>query len=313
MSDDDFDLDAILNDALDDLDKAENKAPPKITKPIKPVARTLSAPSNEPVESNPENFDPSSEDFKQDMEKFMKLLVGDSGDGGDTPNLAEMENMLKGVLGKPEPTQNGPKKKLDNKSPSSSNSSKDPGTSGDIIQDALNMMSKGRETMKQDSSGILGDDDEMLAKLFKSIQDINLDDPESLEGALNSMMDGLFTKEILQEPVKKVADEYPNWLQANRNSLSPELLSKYTFQCETFKEIEKILEEDDPDMTIVREKIDRMMEDGEMPAELRKKMFSDVDPAQLFGGGAFDPTALLGGEDPKDEDIKKLMENCPVQ
>jgi len=312
MSDDDFDLDAILNDALDDLDKAESKTPAKSTKPIKPVAQTLSAPSNEPVESNPENFDPSSEDFKQDMEKFMKLLVGDSGTGGDTPNLAEMENMLKGVLDKPEPTQNGPKKKLDKKAPTSS-SSKDPGISGDIIQDALNMMSKGRETMKQDSSGILGDDDEMIAKLFKSIQDINLDDPESLEGALNSMMDGLFTKEILQEPVQKVAEEYPNWLQANSDSLSPELLSKYTFQCETFQEIQKILEEDKPDMSVVRKMIDKMMEDGEMPAELRKKMFSDVDPAALFGEGALDPKTLLGGEEPKDEDIKKMMENCPMQ
>jgi len=312
MSDDDFDLDAILNDALDDLDKAETKTPAKSTKPIKRVAQTLSAPSNEPVESNPENFDPSSEDFKQDMEKFMKLLVGDSGASGDTPNLAEMENMLKGVLDKPEPTQNGPKKKLDKKAPTSS-SSKDPGISGDIIQDALNMMSKGRETMKQDSSGILGDDDEMIAKIIKSIQDINLDDPESLEGALNSMMDGLFTKEILQEPVQKVAEEYPKWLQANSDSLSPELLSKYTFQCETFKKIQKILEEDEPDMGKVREMIDKMMEDGEMPAELRKKMFSDVDPAALFGEGALDPKTLLGGEDPKDEDIKKLMENCPMQ
>jgi len=313
MSDDDFDLDAILNDALDDLDKAENKAVPKYTKPVKTTSNTLPVPSSEPVAKNPANFDPSSEEFKQEMEQFMKLLGEGSADGNDTPNVAEMEKMLKSVLSKPAPTQNGPKKNIDPKAPKAPSSSKEPVSSGDIIQDALNMMSKGRETMKQDDAGILGDDEEIIAKLFKGLKDIDPENPDSLEDALNSMMDGLFTKEILQEPVKRVAEEYPNWLEVNKDSLSPELLSKYTLQCETFKEIEKIMEREDPDMGNIRKKIDGMMEDGELPAELRKKMFSDVDPQALFEGGAFDPKTLLGGEDPKDEDIKKLMENCPVQ
>lgn len=311
MSDDDFDLDAILNDALDDLDKAENKAAPKYTKPVKQTTNTLPAPSNEPVASNPANFDPSSDEFKQEMEQFMKLLSEGSADGGDKADLAEMEKMLS-VLRKPDPTQNGPKKKLGHKTPTTS-TSEDPVSSGDIIQDALNMMSKGRETMKQDEPGILGDDEEIIAKLFKGLKDIDPDNPDTLEDALNSMMDGLFTKEILQDPVKRVVADYPSWLEANKSSLSPELFSKYSLQCETFKEIEKIMEEDDPDMGNIRNKIDGMMEDGELPAELRKKMFSDVDPAALFEGGAFDPKALLGGEDPKDEDIKKLIENCPLQ
>jgi len=312
MSDDDFDLDAILNDALDDLDKAESKSPPKYNKPVKPTS-TLPAPSKEPpVENNSANFDPSSDEFKQNMEQFMKRL-GDGAANGDDLDTDEMEKILNSVLSQPEPTQNGPKKKLDPKAPKSPGSSKDPVCSGDIIQDALNMMSKGRETMQQDEAGILGDDEEIIAKLFKGLKDIDPENPESLEDALNSMMDGLFTKDILHEPVKKVAEEYPGWLEANKNSLSPELLSKYTVQCETFKEIEKIMEQDDPDMGNIRKKIDGIMEDGELPAELRKKMFGDVDPAALFEGGAFDPKALFGGEDPKDEDLKKLMGNCPVQ
>jgi len=312
MSDDDFDLDAILNDALDELDKAENISPPKHTKPVKPTINTDPAPRNEPVANNPANFDPSSDEFKQEMEQFMKLLSDGSADGGDKADLAEMEKMLS-ALHKPEPTQNGPNKKLQHKASPTSSTSKDPVTSGDIIKDALKMMSKGRETMKQNETGILGDDEEIIAKLFKGLKDIDPENPESLEGALNSMMDGLFTKEILQDPIKRVAKDYPNWLEANKSNLSPELFSKYTLQCETFKEIEKIMEEDDPDMGHIRSKIDEMMEDGELPDELRKKMFSDVDPAALFEGGAFDPKALLGGEDPKDEDIKKLIENCPVQ
>jgi len=311
MSDDDFDLDAILNDALDELDKAENISPPKHTKPVKPTTNIDPTPSNEPVASNPANFDPSSDEFKQEMEQFMKLLSEGSADGDDKASLAEMEKMLS-ALRAPKPTQNGPNKKLHHKAPTSS-TSKDSAASGDIIQDALKMMSKGRETMKQDEPGILGDDEELIAKLFKGLKDIDPENPESLEGALNSMMDGLFTKEILQDPVKRVAEDYPNWLEANKSNLSPELFSKYTLQCETFKEIEKIMEEDDPDMAHIRSKIDGMMEDGELPAELRKKMFSDVDPAALFEGGAFDPKTLLGGEDSKDEDIKKLIENCPLQ
>jgi len=310
MSDDDFDLDAILNDALDDLDKAESKTPTKPTKPVTPITHSLSAPSSESVNSNPENLDTSSEEFKKQIGQFMKLLGEASPNGDDTPDLAEIEKLLKGDCSK-KPSQNGPNKKLDLKAPiSSKGSSKDPPKSGDIIQDALNMMSKGRETMKQDG---LGEQDEIIANLFKTLQNIDPEDPDSLEGALSSMMDGLFTKDILQEPIRKVAEEYPNWLEANKNSLSPELLSKYTSQCEIFKEIEKIMEEDDPDMSIIREKIDDMMDDGEMPEELRKKMFNDVDPAALFEGGAFDPMTLLGGEDPKDEDLKNLMENCPVQ
>jgi len=314
MSDDDFDLDTILNDALDDLDKAENKSPHKYKKPVKPTS-TIPIPSNDPaVENNPANFDPSSDDFKDSMEQFMKLLGDSTTDvDNDAPDTAEIEKILKSVLSQPEPTQNGPNKKLGTKEPKLSSSSKEPLCSGDIIQDALNMMSRGRETMKQDEPGILGDDEEIIAKLFKGLKDIDPDNPDSLEDALNSMMDGLFTKDILQEPVKKVAEEYPNWLKENKNSLSPELFSKYTVQCQTFKEIEKIMEQDDPDMGNIRKKIDGIMEDGELPAELRKKMFGDADPAALFQGGAFDPKAFFGGEDPKDEDLKKLMGNCPVQ
>jgi len=310
MSDDDFDLDAILNDALDDLDKAENKQPPKYSKPVEPTA-PLPAPSNEPLlENYPEAFDPSSEDFKQNMEQFMKLLGDGPADGDNAPSTTEMEKILKSVLSKP--GQNGPNKKAEPEAPESSSSSKDPVSSGDIIQDALNMMSKGRETMKQDEA-IVGDDDEIIAKLFKGLQGIDPENPDTFEDALNSMMDGLFTKDILQEPVKQVAKDYPGWLEANKNSLSPELLSRYTVQCETFKEIDKIMEEDDPDMGYIKKKIDGLMEDGELPVELRKKMFGDIDPASLFEGGAFDPKALLGGDDPNDEDLSKLMGNCPVQ
>merc|ERR550534_664264 len=157
MSDDDFDLDAILNDALDDLDKAENKSHKKYSKPAEPTA-TLPAPSNEPlVENNPQNFDPTSEDFKQSLEQFMKLIGDGPGDDDNDPNTAEMEKILKSVLSQPKPTQNGPNKKPDPKAPKSSSSSNNPVCSGDIIQDALNMMSKGRETMEQDEA-IVGDD-----------------------------------------------------------------------------------------------------------------------------------------------------------
>jgi len=313
MSDDDFDLDAILNDALDDLDKAENRSSP--SNPVETTA-TLPAPSNEPfLENNPENFYPPSADFKQNMEQFMKLFGDDSTDGDNVPSTAEMERIFKSVLKQPEPTQNGPNKKHDPKTPKSSRGSrgsKDPISSGDIIQDALNMMSKGRETMKQDEA-IVGDDEEIIAKLFKGLKDIDPENPDSFEDALNSMMDGLFTKDILQEPVKQVAKDYPSWLEANKNSLSPELLSRYTVQCETFKEIDKIMEQDDPDMGYIKEKIDGIMEEGELPVELRKKMFGDIDPAALFEGGAFDPKTLFGGDDSNDEDLSKMMGNCPVQ
>jgi len=312
MSDDDFDLDAILNDALDDLDKAETKPPAKYSKPVKPIA-THPAPSNEPIlDSNRENFDPSSEDFKQHKEQLMKLRGDGSADCDNVPNTAEMEKILMSALSQPKPTQNGPNKGLDPNAPKSSSSPKTPVSSGDIIQNALNMMSKGRETMKQDEA-IVGDDEELIAKLFKGLQDFDPENPNTFEDALNSMMDGLFTKDILQEPVKQVAKDYPGWLEANKKNLSPELLTRYTVQCETFKEIDKIMEQDDPDMGYIKKKIDGLMEDGELPVELRKKMFGDIDPAALFEGGAFDPKTLFGGDDPNDEDLSKLMGNCPVQ
>merc|ERR1719464_635974 len=110
----------------------------------------------------------------------------------------------------------------------------------------------------------------------------------------------MFTKEILEEPVTRVAEAFPAWLEEKKDKLSSEDYARYSKQSELFQEIKGILAEDDPDMAVVREKIDGMMEDGELPDELRQKMFGDLDPSKLLG-----ESGLSG---PEADEMKKMME-----
>lgn len=347
---DDFDLDSILDDALDDLDRAEEAEPQPLEAPAAgadtareelkepaPHPPQGEVPGLEPQNSEPSNCDPGAQEFRQQMAKFMNLLKEDDlpeGKENDPDSVPKLEELLKSVLHPPgaeegedgadgsikdfdallksvlgNPGQAGPNPTADPEAP------KPPKATGDIIGDALNMMSHGREKLKEDAS-LAGGEDEMLMNLLKGLTNFDPSNPESLENALSGIMDEMFTKDVLEEPVNRVATAFPTWLEENKSKVSTEELDRYTKQSETFKEVALLLEKEDPDMKVVREKIDGMMDDGELPAELRTKMFGDLDPSKLLGADglglsgneAEEMKKLMGGMDPK-----KAMEGCPVQ
>lgn len=78
--------------------------------------------------------------------------------------------------------------------------------------------------------------EDFLAEMLKQMGGIG-DSEEDFSKMLLGMMEQLTNKDILYEPMRELADKYPEWLQTNESKLPPAEFQKYSEQFEYVKEI----------------------------------------------------------------------------
>lgn len=101
----------------------------------------------------------------------------------------------------------------------------------------------------------------------------------------------MISKDSMYEPMKKLKDAYPEWLEANWQKLSDEELEKYNKQLDKVTEICVAFEEEDLDQDTdkkqkIFEKLNELQELGHPPEDLMSKIHSFNPNDPLVGGAA---------------------------
>ncbi|KAH0015886.1 Pex19-domain-containing protein, partial [Aureobasidium melanogenum] len=140
--------------------------------------------------------------------------------------------------------------------------------------------------------------DDMLAQMLKDLEAGNFPAMDGDQGDFNSMLMGmmeqLVNKDILYEPMKELHDNFPEWLEKNKDSTSKQDLERYKTQ-----------------QAVVKDIVDRF----------EKKDFSDdnkedreyiVDKMQQMQAAGAPPPGLVGDMNAA-QDMLSEADGCPQQ
>lgn len=144
------------------------------------------------------------------------------------------------------------------------------------LKETLSGLAKNANTLQ--SSGLAGED------LVKTLEGLGLD--ESAEGGggsedgnilpiMQSIMQNLLSKEVLYPSLKEITGKYPEWLESNKASLSPEDYQRYEQQAQIMGDIcsqfeKEGLEGTDKDAKFesILDLMQRLQDLGQPPKEL---------------------------------------------
>eukprot|EP00002_Diphylleia_rotans_P029989 TRINITY_DN6133_c0_g1_i1.p1 TRINITY_DN6133_c0_g1~~TRINITY_DN6133_c0_g1_i1.p1 ORF type:complete len:278 (+),score=82.58 TRINITY_DN6133_c0_g1_i1:67-900(+) len=259
------DLDDLLDDALADFD---SPAPNPTTQQQSalPTLSAFDAPPTAPSssflasQSSADLPNPSSssegaeiseeineEAFVKEFEKSMSELMQSLTQHGDLKKSLEDFYSTMGIdpstagfpgMGAPEAQES------DEAGPSSSEAGPSQGTPEDIFRrnmmDAMKKLAEGSEELEQPAEAP-GDEESFMKQIQEQLE--GLSGNSGLQSAMEGMIKQLLTKDVLYEPMRDIAQKYPEWLERNRATLSPDDLERYTRQLDVVRSICQVFEQ----------------------------------------------------------------------
>uniref|UniRef100_G3Q0T5 Peroxisomal biogenesis factor 19 n=1 Tax=Gasterosteus aculeatus TaxID=69293 RepID=G3Q0T5_GASAC len=144
------------------------------------------------------------------------------------------------------------------------------------LKDTLRGLAKNADNLQ--SSGLAGDD------LVKALEGLGLEeggegggggDDGNILPVMQSIMQNLLSKEVLYPSLKEITAKYPEWLEANKPSLSPEDYQRYEQQanimgeiCKSFENEEQGAEDKEGTFESIMELMQKLQDLGQPPKEL---------------------------------------------
>ncbi|KAF5460202.1 hypothetical protein F2P56_020086 [Juglans regia] len=127
-----------------------------------------------------------------------------------------------------------------------------------------------------------GDDlgsDAMMEDWVKQFEELT--GSQDMESIVETMMQQLLSKEILQEPMKEIGERYPKWLEDHKASLNAEEYERYSRQYKLIKDLNELYENDPSNFNRVVELMQKMQECGQPPNDIVQELAPDFDLANL--------------------------------
>ncbi|RVE60978.1 hypothetical protein OJAV_G00166040 [Oryzias javanicus] len=259
----DPELDELLDSALDDFEKAS--APPA----PEPAAASSSSASSS-AEKPP---------LLEDCKLFESLFEGDMA----TQAKEEWEKAMS-ELAQEEPELLQHFQKLSEAAGKVGTDTASQQEFTSCLKDTLRGLAKNADNLQ--SSGLAGDD------LVKALEGLGLDeggegggDDGNILPVMQSIMQNLLSKEVLYPSLKEITTKYPEWLEANKPSLSAEDYRRYEQQskvmgeiCKLFETEEQGVENKEKTFESIMDLMQQLQDLGQPPKELA----GDVPPGLNF-------------------------------
>ncbi|KAI5273414.1 Pex19-domain-containing protein [Aureobasidium subglaciale] len=234
-----------LDDMLDEFSAAsikEQKQPAPSTTTAPASTTTKQAPSTSSVP--PPQPSAEDDDFARQLQAGMAELLG--GLGEDPEMQKQFQEMMKELSAAAEqeasgataPSADSASKPKTAPTPSTSSSAAKPAFASTIEKTMERMQASGQSASAAAASS---SQDDMLAQMLKDLESGNFPSMDGDSGDFNSMLMGmmeqLVNKDILYEPMKELHDNFPEWLEKNKDSTSKEDLDRYKAQQAVVKDI----------------------------------------------------------------------------
>ncbi|KAH8144556.1 uncharacterized protein LAJ45_11453 [Morchella importuna] len=219
-----------------------------------------------------DNGQPSSldDDFARQLQLGMQDLLGEIQDSKELQD--QFEHLVKELN---DAATGG---KATTSSSSAPKPLKAPANFQDRIKQTMERMKSSEAEVDAAVADSEGDD--FLAEMLKQMQSAGGDgeSDEDFSKMLLTMMEQLTSKEILYEPMRELADKYPEWLRKNEGKEPSEDIERYRDQYLVVKEIVAKFEEpayrdeNDKDRDYIIDRMQKMQAAGAPPTELMGEM-----------------------------------------
>ncbi|KAJ0962010.1 hypothetical protein J5N97_029838 [Dioscorea zingiberensis] len=132
------------------------------------------------------------------------------------------------------------------------------------------------------------DEDGMVEDFVK--QFVALAGSQDMESILETMMQQLLSKDILQEPMKEIGERYSKWLEEHKDGLTQEEYERYHRQYELIIKLNEAYENEPDNFTKIVDLMQKMQECGQPPEDIVQELAPDFDLSNL--GGKLSPEML---------------------
>jgi len=280
MSNNDDDLDAILDSALDDLAIQENQktersrqsallasanATPSLPVPV-PSVPVLSSTSSSAAPAPPPAAAAGGIDSKEEFSAGLAKIMEELSKGDFEKQLQELTKQLE------RSDNSGSSTAATNSGSNSSNSSSNT-TQSEVQKNVEKTLQNLSESAKK-LNAVNGSAPDEAA--MKQIMDQFDQNPE-FQNIMENMMNQLMSKDILYPPMKEMKEKYPVWLQANGSKLSAPDFERYTKQYQYVTRICTIYETEPANTAVIVQLMHEMQEFGQPPPEIVKELAPDSD------------------------------------
>ncbi|KAG9558338.1 Pex19-domain-containing protein, partial [Aureobasidium melanogenum] len=285
-----------LDDMLDDFSAASIKDQKPAAPSTSTAQSSTTAQSNPSSSSIPPQPPAEDDDFARQLQAGMAELLG--GLDEDPEMQKQFEQMMKELSAAAEQeaaSTPAPSADAAPKPNTTSSSSAKPAFASTIEKTMERMQASGQSASAAAASS---SQDDMLAQMLKDLEAGNFPAMDGDQGDFNSMLMGmmeqLVNKDILYEPMKELHDNFPDWLEKNKDSTSKQDLERYKTQ-----------------QAVVKDIVDRF----------EKKNFSDdnkedreyiVDKMQQMQAAGAPPPGLVGDMNAA-QDMLSEADGCPQQ
>lgn len=172
------------------------------------------------------------------------------------------------------------KAKSSGKSSSSSKADdKSPTNDGHLTDTVEELAQQTRQTLEgMDSNDQEGMADQLVESIVKQFEELG--GSQDMQSIMDTMMRQLLSKEVLHEPMKEFCDKYPNWLEANKSTLSNDDFNRYSRQYAYIKELCEVYDSTPDDYHRIVDIMQNMQACGQPPNDLVQELAPGMD----FGG-----------------------------
>jgi len=318
----DADLDSILDNALDELDTAEQQQqshpPQSLSKQSTIHNENLDINGTTSIDSKHDGTSSTATaDGKSAEHEFQQLLheLGSTSlNEADLGDQGKINDMLRALMisAAEQPSSNATTSTSSTSSTAMPTSSSSTATTSSTspqqgqsynasIEQAIKMIAEGANKDKSSAAGAggLGSEsemDEMFAKLMKELGDTELGGAAAgagasgMEGSMDAMieklMSSMLSKDVLYPAMKDIEEKFPQWLSDNKSKLPADEYEKYVKQHECLQKICRTFETTPDDMNSIMALMTEMQSYGQPPQEL-------VPLSEQGEGGLF-PTNMPG-------------------
>ncbi|GKY93249.1 hypothetical protein MPSEU_000292600 [Mayamaea pseudoterrestris] len=100
---------------------------------------------------------------------------------------------------------------------------------------------------------------------------------DNADALMDGMMEQLLSKELMYEPMKQVADQFPQWLQDNQMYISQQEYDDRRKQAECFRRLVHAYETQPTNTKLYMELMQEAQEFGQPPSDLLKEIAPDLE------------------------------------
>ncbi|KAK3039482.1 hypothetical protein RJ639_028064 [Escallonia herrerae] len=104
---------------------------------------------------------------------------------------------------------------------------------------------------------------------------------QDMESIVETMMQQLLSKEVLQEPMKEIGQRYPKWLDDHSAKLNKEDYERYSHQYELIRDLNGVYETEPGNFNKIVELMQKMQECGQPPNDIVQELAPDFDLSTL--------------------------------